>query len=278
MFKGILSSAINLNIERAATIEVNDFNSEHLNRKVTLSIILPPHFSKTKESASLLIMNDGQDLKLLKADISLQSLSENGSVKKLIIVGVHAADRLSEYGIAGKPDFKNRGAKAGDYQQFILNELLPYLRKSYKISEQILDIGYAGCSLGGLTAFDTVFNNPEIFGLSGVFSGSFWWRNIDLGKKYTDAARMMHAVVDKSKPKLKAKFWLEAGTNDEKADRNNNGIIDAIDDTLDLINSLEKKGYKKGYDIEYVQIEGGMHNQQTWAEALPQFLIWAFGK
>jgi len=36
-----------------------------------------------------------------------------------------------------------------------------------------------------------------------------------------------------------------AGTADEEADRNNNGIIDAIDDTLQLLQILKKKARKK---------------------------------
>ena len=74
------------------------------------------------------------------------------------------------------------------------------------------------------------------------------------------------------------KFWLEAGTADETEDRNNNGIIDAIDDTMDLIKILEEKGYRQDEDICYEEVEGGEHNYDTWSKVLPKFLQWAFGK
>ena len=74
------------------------------------------------------------------------------------------------------------------------------------------------------------------------------------------------------------KFWFEAGTNDEKSDRNNNGIIDAIEDTLDLISELKTKGYKKDLDLVYKEVEYGEHNTNTWKMVLPEFLMWAFGK
>ena len=35
------------------------------------------------------------------------------------------------------------------------------------------------------------------------------------------------------------KFFFECGALDETKDRNNNGIIDSIDDTLDLIDELK---------------------------------------
>jgi hypothetical protein len=33
-------------------------------------------------------------------------------------------------------------------------------------------------------------------------------------------------------------------------------------------------GYKPYYDITYFEMEGGHHNCDTWAEALPAFLKW----
>jgi len=79
-----------------------------------------------------------------------------------------------------------------------------------------------------------------------------------------------------NKPELK--FWLQTGTNDETADRNKNGIIDSIDDTIDLVKELEVKGYKRPADITYVEVVGGSHDAPTWAKAMPKFLCWAFGK
>jgi enterochelin esterase-like enzyme len=78
------------------------------------------------------------------------------------------------------------------------------------------------------------------------------------------------------KPELK--FWLQTGTKDETADRNKNGIIDSIDDTVDLIKELEAKGYSRPEDIRYVEVVGGSHNPETWAKAMPKFLCWAFWK
>lgn len=73
----------------------------------------------------------------------------------------------------------------------------------------------------------------------------------------------MHNKIRNSEHKNGLKFWFECGTNDEKADRNNNGIIDAIEDTLDLIKELKLKGYSEN-DIKYVEVEGGEHNFNTW--------------
>ena len=70
------------------------------------------------------------------------------------------------------------------------------------------------------------------------------------------------------------KFFFECGTVDETEDRNENGIIDSIDDTKDLISALTDKGYDPQLDIFYHEIEGGKHDIATWALAFPVFLKW----
>ena len=153
---------------------------------------------------------------------------------------------------------------------------LPYLQEKYPISSKPQHRAIAGCSLGGLSAFDIAWHFPELFGNVGVFSGSFWWRSKALDDNYTENDRIMHQLLQQSVKREGLKIWLQTGTNDETADRNQNGIIDAIDDTLDIIAILQNKGYKMGTDIRYLQIENGQHNQATWAKALPDFLKWVF--
>jgi S-formylglutathione hydrolase FrmB len=85
----------------------------------------------------------------------------------------------------------------------------------------------------------------------------------------------MHNKIRNCNYKSGLKFWLECGTADETADRNNNGIIDSIEDTLDLIAELKTKGYTEN-DLKYVEIDGGEHNFHTWKNAFPDFLEWVF--
>ncbi|MGI8600462.1 MAG: alpha/beta hydrolase, partial [Chitinophagaceae bacterium] len=58
---------------------------------------------------------------------------------------------------------------------------------------------------------------------------------------------------------------------------NNNGIIDSIDDTLGLIEELEKLGYNTEKDIKYINFEDGKHDVETWSRAMPLFLLWGWG-
>jgi hypothetical protein len=74
------------------------------------------------------------------------------------------------------------------------------------------------------------------------------------------------------------KFFFECGTEDEREDRNGNGIIDSIDDTLDLIGELAARGYDLQRDVRYLEIVGGRHEVATWGKAMPEFLLWGWGK
>jgi iron(III)-enterobactin esterase len=255
-------------------IEEN-ISSISLNREVHITLIYPKNISK---KMNVLIFNDGQDFNELEIKASISYLLTQNKISPFLCVGIHANhERLQEYGTASQADYKNRGSKAKSHNDFVINELLPYLRKKYLIKTQGNVI--AGLSLGGLSAMDIGWNTPMEFSKIGVFSGSFWWRQKSEEDGYTDEHdRIMHNIIREGIYKKGMKFWFEAGTNDEKSDRNNNGIIDAIDDTLDLIKELEKKGHKRDNDLIYREVEGGEHNQNTWKKVLPEFLVWAFGR
>ena len=228
---------------------------------------------------SLLLVNDGQDLRTMKFEDILENLYTAEKIEPVFCVGIHCAtDRKNEYGTAGILDYKGRGAKAGLYTQFVMNELIPFIRSKYSIIS-FKEKSFAGFSLGGLCALDIVWNHPEEFFKAGIFSGSLWWRDKDqLDWDFDeDRDRIMHRRVKEGNYYPWLKFFFETGTKDETADRNNNGVIDSIDDAESLIAELYNKGYGKD-SIEYLELQDGMHDVPTWAKAFPAFLEWGWGR
>jgi enterochelin esterase-like enzyme len=172
----------------------------------------------------------------------------------------------------------NRGSRAKYHRKFLMQELIPFVLGKYKLSG-VHEMAYAGFSLGGLSALDVAWKYPKIFSKVGVFSGSLWWRLRDLDDEYNeDTDRIMHKLIREGAYHKGLKFFFQTGNLDEKMDRNNNGIIDSIDDTLGLIAELEAKGYEKKEDIKYLELPDGRHDVPTWARAFPDFLIWGWGK
>ena len=266
-------SAVAMNITETSII----VDSVHLNRRVMVSLYSSAD-EGLSQTPSLLLLNDGQEAPNLNLPAALEDLYESNRIRPIVIAAIHAGkERINEYGTAGKPDFKQRGAKADLYTSFVTEELLPEICRETGI-EAFDKTAFAGFSLGGLSALDIAWNHPEVFDAVGVFSGSLWWRERDLKDGYTDSDRIMHKIIREGDSKPDLKFFLQTGTKDELADRNQNGIIDSIDDTIDLIIELENKGYTRPADISYLEVIGGRHDILTWAANMPKFLCWAFSR
>ena len=259
-------------------IENHILHSSFLERDVTIDCYIPVDLASLTD-ISLLLINDGQDLAKMPFEEILESLISTKKIEPLFCVGIYCAlDRKNEYGTANILDYKGRGAKAGLYTRFVMEELLPYLRKTYHIIS-FKDKAFAGFSLGGLCAMDIVWNHATEFTKVGVFSGSLWWRDKDQADEDfdEDKDRIMQRQVREGNYAPWLKFFFETGTQDETADRNNNGIIDSIDDTQSMIQELERKGYDAETAIKYLELKDGRHDVPTWAKAFPQFLEWGWG-
>ncbi len=271
-----------MSVVKAANILVENhvITSSFLKREVKVDFYFPPK-TVNPSKLSLLLVNDGQDLVTMCFDEILDDLYESKSIDNLFCIGIHCStDRKNEYGTAKILDYKGRGAKAALYNRFILEEMIPYIRSTlfiYSFEEKC----FAGFSMGGLCALDMVWNHPTEFSKVGVFSGSLWWRDKDQDDADfdEDINRIMHMQVRstvETYPWLQ--FFFEVGTLDETADRNKNGIIDSIDDTLSFIDILVDKGYDRRTAIKFLKLDDGRHDVATWAKAFPDFLRWGWGK
>lgn len=252
--------------------------SEALEREVRVDLYFPPGPWQPSR-ASLLLINDGQDLVTMGFDRILQDLYHNQAISPLLCVGIHCGeDRKNEYGMLSSPDFKGRGAKAALYERFVFEELLPQLYVSFQVRD-CQSRAFAGFSLGGLSALDLVWNHADFFSVAGVFSGSLWWRSRSKDEKdfneWTD--RLMHRQIRQQSYRPGLKFFFQCGEGDEAEDRNKNGVIDSIDDTIDVMRELLAKGYLEGRDFQYLQLKDGRHDVPTWARAFPAFLKWGWG-
>ena len=251
--------------------------SKYLERGVKVDVFLPPQYSRDKKLRyPTIYFNDGQDMFALGMYDTLTKLYSEKMLPHCIIIAIYCNDnRINEYGTALEIDYKNRGNKAQEYANFVIHELVPLMRKEYRCRLEPSKNIYAGFSLGALSALDIAWANPSVFGKIGVFSGALWWRAQAWTPEDPDGGRIMHDIIRRSTHHPGMKFWFEVGTKDEESDRNNNGVIDAIDDTRDLIDELAALGYRPHEDIKYEEIEGGEHNPKTWGAIMPVFLKWA---
>ena len=260
-------------------VEADTIKSQFLKREVKVDFYLPQNVSDPSQM-SLLLINDGQDMEKMGFESILEKLYSHQTIEPILCVAMHCSpNRKMEYGIAGHPDYLGRGANADLYTSFIFEELLPFVRNKYAVPS-FKEKAFAGFSLGGLMALDIVWKHASEFTKVGVFSGSFWWRNIDQDDEAydDDKHRIIHQQIRNGQYAPWLKFFFQCGNMDETMDRNNNGIIDSIDDTMDLIKELELKGYDKEKDIHYLELKDGHHDVPTWGRAMPEFLKWGWGR
>lgn len=225
----------------------------------------------------ILIALDGQNMTAWRLEDALTALAAQERRTVPLVVAIPSGkERLDEYGMADTPDYAGRGKRAAEFQQFVVGSVLPAVRTRYGIKADPARTGIMGSSLGGLAAFDLAWRRREVFGFAGIFSGSFWWRGEDGPPAVRQASRLAHRLVRESAARTTPqRWWFSVGTKEETDDRDGNGVVDAVQDTTELIDELGRKGWSQDGTLAYVQAEGGEHNEASWAKALPGFFDWA---
>lgn len=239
-----------------------------------VAVYLPPRYRESgEERYPVLYINDGQESESIGLQESLARLTAAGGIRPIIVVAIPTNDnRLHEYGTAVALNTLGLGSLAGAYSHFVVEELLPKIERDFRTQP---GAAFLGVSLGGLSAFDIAWNYPDRFTTVGVMSGSFWWRAAGDEERIDAGRRIAHSLARNAGSPPPARFWFQAGTRDEVNDRDGDGVIDAIQDTLELMAALADAGCRPT-QMTYVEVLGGRHDYQTWARVLPEFLVWAF--
>lgn len=254
-----------------------EIHSAVFDKKYKVETLLPPGYHQHPgKHFPVVFSNDGQDFEKLNLPAVMKSLYGRKLIPDIVLVGVHAGERKQEYGVAAQADYLNRGAHAGKYSDFFITEFIPWIEKEYRLSKEPGLRAIMGFSLGGLSALDIGWRHQQLFRHVGVFSGSFWWRSKGLDEGYEPKDRIMHSQLSQAK-KGNLKIWLQSGGKDETNDRDHDGLIDSIGDTLDLILVLQKLGYQLGKDLRYLDLPNARHDMQAWSQSLPDFLQFCFG-
>lgn len=248
--------------------------ASRLGNQRDIKVFLPPRYhEKQSERFEVLYINDGQECEALGLRDTLAHLTNAGRIRPIIAVAIPTNEnRLHEYGTAIAINQLGLGLLASAYTHFLVAELMPIINDTFRTKS---GAGLLGVSLGGLSAFDIAWNHPDLFAVVGIMSGSFWWRARNEEEMIDAGERIAHSLARRATQPPPFRFFFEAGTRDEVSDRDSDGVIDAIQDTIELIEALQAAGC--GTDqITYVEVAGGRHDFETWARVLPVFLEWAF--
>ncbi|MBD3836477.1 alpha/beta hydrolase-fold protein [Brevundimonas sp.] len=156
-----------------------------------VSIWLPPGYDASDARHPVLYMHDGQNLFDASTanfgewgvDEHLTRLIAGGQVRAPIVVGVWNTDlRLREYVpadlIAALPDDMRADVQAiyggpplsDGYLRFLVEELKPFVDRTYRTLTRPQDTTIAGSSMGGLISLYAVMKRPEVFSAAACLS------------------------------------------------------------------------------------------------------------
>ena len=251
-----------------------DFHSKILNNDRDVIVYLPPGYDKDKQRHySVLYLHDGQNLfdgatsfipgQEWPVDEAAGVLIASGKIEPLIIIGVYntGKDRIDEYTPVEDPKYK-AGGKADLYGRLLVEELKPFIDKTYRTKMDAPHTGLGGSSLGGLVSIYLGMKYANVFGRVAVVSPSVWWGNNYI-VKYVEG--------QKRKPALRV--WLDIGT---KEGRNAEEAQTTVDGARLLKETLIRKGWTSGKDLKYFEAQGAEHNERAWAARFGQILEFLF--
>ncbi len=220
----------------------------------------------TTRGAPLMVWQDGetivgnQDLLRLR----LQIVSDNLVTKKLIPPMVHV---LISPGSGGEAQGTRMRSIQYDtvsdrYGKYLLDEVLPEVRKSYNVRSDAYSRAIAGASSGAICALNVAWYYPGQFSRVLSHIGSYvalqWHPEQNLDGGYIVSNRV------RRDPKKNLRVWVSDGTDDQETTAGSWPLNNIL-----LANALKLKGY----DFHF-RFGEGMHAIAQGALDLPESLTW----
>jgi enterochelin esterase-like enzyme len=243
----------------AGRLETLPIESKILGNNRVLRVYLPPAYATGKTSYSLLLAYDGnQYTEAVPTPAILDNMIAARVIPPAVAVFLESPDRDVEF------------APNDAFQQFVATELLPLLRKHYRISKDPRRNAVLGSSYGGLAATYTAFVHPDLFGNVISQSGSYSWfpRPSDAATTppfrgvEPDSGWLIERIAEA--PRKQIRFYLDAGIWEGN--------------TMLFANRMLRSVLAgKGYDVVYNESDG-MHSSYYWMLRLPDGLRATLGK
>lgn len=235
------------NVTRGS-VTLTRFKSSVLGNERQLSIYTPPGYAAEGDPYPVLILLDGYFYSfLIPAPTILDNMAADRVIRTPVTVVIDTLfDRDRE--LSCNPEFS----------RMVADELLPWIRARYHVSDAAADVAIGGSSLGGLGAACAAFHRADVVGGVISQSGSFWWARE--GEQHERLRRLFDA--SERKP---IRFYLDVGLMET-------GPIPG--DGPDMV-TVNRRLYSilqsKGYPVTYQEFNGGhefLNWRGTFADAL----------
>ena len=221
---------------------------------------------KPETAACVLVFQDGQRAinpkGVIRAPVVLDNLIHAKQIPVTIGIFATPGQRGDEYPArigTGNPN--NRSVEydslGENFAKFVVDELVPEVKKTYNLSDEPEDHAIAGFSSGGIAAFTVAWERPDAF--RRVYSAIGSFTNLRGGHVYPD-------LVLKADPKP-IRVFLQDGIHDLRSPRFPNR--DWYLQNQKMLAALSEKDY----DYKYV-LGAGVHADDHGGAILPEALRW----
>lgn len=156
---------------------------------------------------------------------------------------------------AWKPDSGGRGPA---YAKFLVEEVKPFIDRTYRTLPGKAETSVGGSSFGGLITLYLGATYPDTFGSLLVVSPSVWWDD----RAILDIVREAGYVPGQ-------RIWLDMGMEEGEQ------MVAGAREARDLFDSL---GWTPDEDLVYVEAAGAGHDEGAWAARMDDMLRFLYGK
>jgi enterochelin esterase-like enzyme len=216
-----------------------------------------------------------------KMDETTQRLIQARQIQPIIIVGIYNTEwRNAEFtppGMNTGDPAKNPTPRGDLYGRFVVEELKPFIDRSYRTIPDREHTAVAGSAQGGLITMYLAKQHKDAFGAVALCSP--WLRCPDGSSKLLSS--------DFAGPWMKQTRWYvdygakgggagyPPNTRHETADKPE-VVANALADGHELTQAFDSAGLTKGRDYSYTEVPDGTFNEPGWQSRVEPMLMFLF--
>jgi len=258
-------------------IESHHLLVPYQNEQRRVRVLLPKSYYNSEKEFPVVYMHDGQNLFTSDASPERESwkvdsvLEETNDLPPMIIVAIdnseeNRTDEYSPWKITEAPISNEMeiGGLGDKYADFVVNEVKPFIDKTYKTKPEKKFTAMIGSSLGGTISTYMGIKYQNVIGRLGILASANWVIKKDFDR-YMNQASL----------KPDQRIYIQVGTEDGDQEDEQLMYGDVKQAYIDFSVHYLKQLIRIGIPVENIQLNifvGEEHVERDWTKHLPECL------